>query len=177
MSDDTTNNWPERPLRSGTIDLAPTACFRDRKGHRPRLIVIHTMEGSLRGTVAWFKTLNRPVMTAAHYLIGTKGDCVQMVEDDRASLHAGNMEVNRVSFGIEHEGHASDLDFQTPMLLASAYVTANLCRKYGLSVDRQHIIGHVEVPRATHHDPGPHWPWERYMKMVEWYFQRIPVRP
>ena len=33
-------------------------------------------------------------------------------------------------------------------------------------MDRKHIIGHVEVPGTDHTDPGPHWDWDRYMRLV-----------
>jgi Bacterial SH3 domain len=52
------------------------------------------------------------------------------------------------------------------MYRASAAPTRNLCNKYGIPKDRSHIIGHVEVPGATHTDPGPYWNWTYYMQLV-----------
>ncbi|MET9133681.1 hypothetical protein [Streptomyces antibioticus] len=43
---------------------------------------------------------------------------------------------------------------------------ANFRRRYGIPVDREHIVGHVEVPGTDHTDPGEHWDWDRYMKLV-----------
>ena len=52
------------------------------------------------------------------------------------------------------------------MLASSAKVVAILAKKYGIPCDRAHIIGHVEVPGATHTDPGEEWPWGEYMALV-----------
>ena len=43
---------------------------------------------------------------------------------------------------------------------------ARICARYDLPVDRNHIIGHVEVPGTDHTDPGPHWDWDRYIPLV-----------
>jgi N-acetyl-anhydromuramyl-L-alanine amidase AmpD len=182
-----------------TFDAAHPDCLRDRRGAKIDAIVIHTMEGTLKGTVAWFKmskyarargaktarlrvSLGRAptdeereptaaeieaiVPTAAHYCIGSDGSVVQMVPDDRAAIHAGNNTYNRRSIGFEHEGYADKGGFSDAMLDASARCVAVLCRKYGIPMDREHIIGHSEVPRATHHDPGVHWDWGDYMRRV-----------
>lgn len=150
-----------------STDLAHSDCFRDRKGRAITAIVIHTMEGTLKGTQAWFKTPGRSVMTAAHYCIGSDGEVVQMVPDDKACLHAGNMTWNLGSIGIEHEGHTDSAEaYPEAMLDSSAKIVAVLCKKYKIPADRIHIIAHSEVPRATHHDPGIKWPWAHYMELV-----------
>ncbi len=40
------------------------------------------------------------------------------------------------------------------MYHSSAKLSAYLCKKYGTSINRNHIIGHNEVPYADHTDPG-----------------------
>lgn len=151
----------------GRFASAAADCIHDRKGRKIDTIVIHTMQGSLAGTIATFQKAGRPVPTAAHYCIGLDGEVVQMVPDDKACWHAGNMEYNLRSLGIEHAGWVDDGKPPTDaMLRASAKVVAVLCKKYGIPVDRQHIIGHVEVPRATHQDPGAEWDWAAYMDLV-----------
>ena len=42
-----------------------------------------------------------------------------------------------------------------------------VCARYGIPVDREHIIGHVEVPGTDHTDPGPGWDWKKYLRLVE----------
>lgn len=127
-------------------------------------IVIHTMEGTYRGTIAWFQTRGRMPPTAAHYLFSKAGDVCQMVPDHLKCYHA--TVYNDRSIGFEHEGYAADQVFAEPMLVASARCAAVLCKKFSIPIDRQHIVGHVEVPGATHTDPGPCWPWGHYMDLV-----------
>ena len=134
-----------------------------RKGTKVDRIVLHTMEGTFKGTRSWFLK-ERPVSTAAHYLISDDGDILQMVADEKKCWHANAY--NSRSIGIEHEGWAKASAFPDALLEASAKVVAALCRKYGLTPDRTHVIGHNEVPGATHTDPGPNWPWDRYMALV-----------
>jgi N-acetyl-anhydromuramyl-L-alanine amidase AmpD len=152
------------------VAAAPDAIRTRNPKYKIDRIVIHTMEGTLAGTIAWFKTPGRAVPTAAHYCIGEDGEVVQMVPDDRKALHAGSKTEagwNDRSIGIEHAGWVDDgKPPPEAMLKASAEVVAILCRKYGIPVDRTHILGHVEVPGVDHHDPGAEWPWDRYMAMV-----------
>ena len=152
------------------VAAAPDAIRTRRSGSKVDRIVIHTMQGSLAGTVAWFSKPGRAVPSSAHYCVGHDGEIVQMVPDDRKALHAGSHTQagwNDRSLGIEHAGWVDD---GTPpaeaQLVASAKVVAVLCRKFSIPVDRQHIIGHSEVPGATHTDPGNEWPWSHYMDLV-----------
>ncbi|NEE28560.1 N-acetylmuramoyl-L-alanine amidase, partial [Streptomyces sp. SID7982] len=52
------------------------------------------------------------------------------------------------------------------MYASSARLTASICARHGIPIDREHIIGHVEVPGTDHTDPGPHWDWDRYLELV-----------
>ena len=146
-------------------------CIHSRCGVRVARIVMHVTEGdSLSGCVSWFQQPaggargNSP--TAAHYIIGPAGEIVQMVGDDMACWHAGNYAVNLESIGIEVVGWTGKTVFPEVQLQAAARVVAILCRKFAIPVDRAHVIGHSEVPRATHHDPGSTWPWGDFMAMV-----------
>lgn len=145
-------------------------------------IVIHTMQGTFNGSIAFFKDGTRVVPTCAHYLTSRSGDICQMVPDEKKCYHANDY--NSRSIGIEHEvfvgawpvrkdasGKAKTPpfpanEFPEEMLAASALVAAKMCKKFHIPVDREHIIGHNEVPGASHTDPGPNWPWERYMALV-----------
>lgn len=146
---------------------APQDCIQDRYGNKITMIVLHQTEGGFKGAVSWFLTPNHPGHTAAHYVISLGGDIVQCVPDDKACWHAGNYQVNLCSLGIEHEGWTDDGVPPTEIQLqASARIVAILCKKYGIPMDRQHIIGHCEVKGATHTDPGHEWPWDHYMELV-----------
>lgn len=78
--------------------------------------------------------------------------------------------MNQTSVGIEHEGYVDDSSWFTPELYdGSARLTAYLCGRYGIPIDRTHVIGHNEVPGADHTDPGPWWWWSYYMNKVRSY--------
>jgi N-acetyl-anhydromuramyl-L-alanine amidase AmpD len=90
-----------------------------------------------------------------------------MIRELDVAYHAGNRSYNERSVGIEHEGFVDrPEDFTDAMYAASARLAAGVCVRYGIPVDREHIIGHVEVPGTDHTDPGEHWDWDRYLKLV-----------
>jgi N-acetyl-anhydromuramyl-L-alanine amidase AmpD len=136
----------QRPRHTGTIDR----------------IVLHTTEGGYAGTLAWFQ--NPDARVSAHFVVSQKGEVTQMVLERDAAFHAAPW--NDRSVGIEHEGHAADATWPDALLDASAALVADICRRRNIPADRTHIVGHFEVPGATHTDPGAHWPWERYMALV-----------
>ncbi len=129
-------------------------------------VVIHTVQGSWAGALSWFQ--NDSSQVSAHFTIAKDGRLGQSLTEDKVGWHAGNSTYNRLSIGIEHEGYVSDPNNYTDtMLKKSAWLTRYLCDKYGIPIDRQHIIGHVEVPGATHTDPGKYFPWSYYIQLVQ----------
>ncbi len=99
--------------------------------------------------------------------MGKDGRIAQMIRELDVGFHAGNRDMNERSIGIEHEGFVDrPQDFTAEMYAASARLAADICARYGIPVDREHIIGHVEVEGTDHTDPGPHWDWDRYLKLV-----------
>ncbi|MBI4618528.1 MAG: amidase [Planctomycetes bacterium] len=136
------------------------------RSRRIRYVVIHTVQGSYAGAMSWFK--NRSSRVSAHYVVSFKGRLGQCVKDKNIAWHAGNWSYNVASIGIEHEGYVSRRNnYTTPMLRKSAALTRFLCDKYRIPIDRRHIISHKQVPGSTHTDPGPYFPWRRYIRMVK----------
>ncbi|MYU21095.1 peptidoglycan recognition family protein [Streptomyces sp. SID8352] len=138
----------------------------DRPGdYRVDRVVVHVTQGSLASAVRAFQDPGH--RAAAHYVVGRDGRVTQMIRELDVAYHAGNREYNERSVGIEHEGFVDrPQDFTDAMYTASAELTAGICARYGIPVDRAHIIGHAEVPGADHTDPGPHWDWDRYLRLV-----------
>jgi len=141
-------------------------------------IVIHVVQGSFSSAINWFLDPNANV--SAHYTVrSSDGFIGQSVHEEDIAWHAGYWEYNRTSIGIEHEGYISDPSwFTDAMYRSSAKLSAYLCKKYGIPIDRQHIIGHNEVPGCSggsgggiscHTDPGSYWDWSKYMACVELY--------
>jgi N-acetyl-anhydromuramyl-L-alanine amidase AmpD len=130
------------------------------------MVVIHVTQGDLASAVKAFEDPDHKA--AAHYIVGQDGHVTQMIRELDVAFHAGNRSYNERSVGIEHEGFVDrPQDFTDAMYAASARLTAAVCLRYGIPVDREHIIGHVEVPGTDHTDPGEHWDWARYLKLVE----------
>jgi hypothetical protein len=163
------------PRRPGAVDYpgavwagASPANFRraDRPVDYPiDRVVIHVTQGGYSAAIAAFK--NPAHRAAAHYVVSKDGHITQLVRELDVAFHTGNRAYNERSVGIEHEGFVTDPSFPDAMYQASAKLTASICGRYRIPVDRTHIIGHSEVPGTDHTDPGPHWNWDRYMRLVE----------
>lgn len=132
-------------------------------------IVIHVTQGSYASAMNWFQ--NPAAGVSAHYTIRSADGLIgQSVREKDIAWHAGNWEYNQTSIGIEHEGFVDDPKwFTEAMYQSSAKLVAYLCKKYNIPIDRNHIIGHSEVPGATHTDPGPYWDWDKYLSYVRQY--------
>jgi N-acetyl-anhydromuramyl-L-alanine amidase AmpD len=127
-------------------------------------VVIHTIEGSASGAISWFQNSSSNV--SAHYVVSYGGTIYQCVADKNIAWHAGNSTYNAHSIGIEHEGYAYRNYWTDAEYRASAALTRWVCQAYGIPMDRSRIIGHKEVPGATHTDPGPYFNWDYYMSLV-----------
>lgn len=144
------------------------------------MVLIHDTEGRYQPSIDWLCS-TRPAnqQSSAHYIFrSSDGHLTQMVREDKTAWHSGNWDINQRSVGIEHEGFVKEPEkwYTDVMLRASAKLCAAICQRYSIPIDRDHIIGHSEVPNPNnpgkkggssgHTDPGPGWPWDKYMQMV-----------
>ncbi|MFD4526919.1 N-acetylmuramoyl-L-alanine amidase [Streptomyces sp. NPDC058470] len=166
----------EKPRKEGEVDFAgarwvAASSANWRRADRPDdygidRVIIHVTQGSFDSAVKVFQDPGHGA--AAHYVVGQDGRITQMIRELDVAYHAGNREYNERSVGIEHEGFVDrPQDFTDAMYEASARLTARICGRYDIPVDREHVIGHVEVPGTDHTDPGPHWDWDRYVPLVQ----------
>ncbi|NUR41901.1 MAG: N-acetylmuramoyl-L-alanine amidase [Streptomyces sp.] len=140
----------------------------DRAAPRPvDLVIIHVTQTSYRKTLGVFRSPAKKV--SAHYVVRSwDGNIAQCVREADVAWHAGNWDYNTRSIGIEHEGWVDQPAYFTDALYEqSASLTADICTRHGIPIDRTHIIGHHEVPGTDHTDPGPHWDWAGYLRRVE----------
>jgi MYXO-CTERM domain-containing protein len=130
----------------------------------PQHVIIHQMDGTYQSTLYWFQDPVSDVST--HYIMRSiDGAITQMVRHEDMGQHIGGY--NPISFGIEHEGFIYEPGWFTwESYVASAQLTRWLCDHFAIPADRDHILGHVEVPGASHTDPGPYWSWDMYMALV-----------
>lgn len=154
-------------------------------------VVIHTAEGSYKGTQNWFHTDQDKSRTdnhmtplgyqaVTHFLVGANGDCCQFSDTNDRLIHCGSSIEpgwNDKAVGIEHEGFTKKGGpYTKEMLEASAEITAQICFAHHVPVDRTHIIGHCEIKGVTHTDPGYQWPWNDYMTLVTLAYSKIAIR-
>ena len=165
-----------------------------RSGGRVRYVVIHDIEGSYSSGIRTFSVANGRAST--HYVVGKdsagKMRVAQMVKESNKAWHAGHGYYNANSIGIEHAGFADRRDgggHYSAEYVISAQLTCAISKKYGIPVDRRHIVGHGNVPESSsartlcsdaranvgangcgghsnHHDPGRYWNWSKYMGLV-----------
>ncbi|WP_254389553.1 N-acetylmuramoyl-L-alanine amidase [Streptomyces sp. AC550_RSS872] len=183
-----------RTLRAGETECPPTvACewipapyekFGDDDygnhdlGDRPAsadidYIVVHDTEGAWEGVLTMVQD---PTYVSWQYTLrSTDGHVAQHVKAKDVAWHAGNWYVNAKSIGLEHEGFLAKPDawYTEAMYRSSARLVTYLAKKYGIPLDRQHILGHDTVPGATtstisgmHTDPGPYWDWRHYFELL-----------
>jgi len=167
---------------------APYAAFGDGdygnhdKANRPESqkidhIVIHDTEGSYATTL---RLVQDPTYVSWQYTLrSADGHVAQHVKAEDVAWQAGNWYINSKSIGLEHEGFAANGAWYTEaMYRSSAKLVRYLADKYGIPLDRQHILGHDNVPgtipstvRGMHWDPGPYWDWAHYFELL-----RAPFR-
>ncbi|ANB04806.1 amidase [Streptomyces ambofaciens] len=147
-------------------------------GNRPaaqriRYIVVHDTEGAWNGVL---DMVQDPTYVSWNYTLrSTDGHIAQHVKAKDVAWHAGNWYVNAKSVGLEHEGFLAEPDawYTEAMYRSSARLVKYLSKKYDIPLDRQHVIGHDNVPGTTtatipgmHTDPGPYWDWRHYFELL-----------
>lgn len=162
------NNNPADPVDYGNYDTA-------NRPHDMAInsVVIHDTEGTLQEVLDAFR--DPTFYVSSHYVIDRDGTIYQMVRTKNVAWHAGNWWYNMHSIGIEHVGHAAlgSTEYTPAMYDASAKLVKWLAARYGIPLDRQHIMGHDNVPATSaggvprmNVDPGPFWNWQRYMMLL-----------
>lgn len=152
-------------------------------------IVIHTMEADEKPTTAeavaaWFAGSTAPE-ASTHYNFDSDSIVQSVYDHDVAWCAPG---ANHNGLHMEHAGRASQNwrgwhdPFSQKMLLLSAQLVAQKCKRYGIPVRRltpaqvragaKGICGHIDVTRAfpdkgSHTDPGKDFPWRQYLKYVK----------
>ncbi|MFF8830978.1 N-acetylmuramoyl-L-alanine amidase [Streptomyces sp. NPDC015131] len=146
----------------------------DRPASSPvEYIVVHDTEATWDVTLG---LVQDPEYVSWHYsLRSSDGHIAQHVPLKDVGWHAGNWYVNAKSVGLEHEGFlvAPDAWYTEAMYRTSARLVRYLARRYGIPLDRQHVLGHDNVPGPTpaavpgmHTDPGPYWDWAHYFELL-----------
>jgi len=162
--------------------------MRTPTGHKPsmriRYIIIHDTEGPYASAISTFQ--NPRSYASANYVIrSSDGAIAEMVRPRDVSWGAGDWYINMHAISIENEGFAAQgaAWYTQAEYRADATLVRYLAAKYGVPLDRQHILEHEDVPGPTsadtaaqHWDPGPFWNWNHYMALVHRVGDRIEQR-
>lgn len=105
-------------------------------------IIIHSTAGTVSSAINTFGSLNSGV--SANYIIGNDGSLWGGLEEKWTAYHAGNLDVNRRSIGIEHEWYPG-IVISDALYKTSAKLVADICKFYGLGCNRGVIKGHREI--------------------------------
>ena len=140
------------------------------------MIVVHTAQGSYSGTAYWFA--DSRANASAHYVIrSSDGEVTQMVYEEDKAWHGGHGTTNSRSVGIELEGYIEKPStyYTDAMYSSLATLIVDISKRQGVTLDRDHIIGHNEVPGCSytggggascHTDPGSGFDWDKLMSKV-----------
>jgi hypothetical protein len=160
---------------------AATCNFRKGRTSAATHVVIHTIQGSYAGAIAWFK--NCAASASSHYVVrSSDGQVTQMVAEADTAFHA--RAANAYAIGIEHEGFvdAPARWYTEAMIEASAALARGILGRLGraprvfdglagwnavLARDAFNVVGHVNLANQSHTDPGAGWDWPRYRWLVD----------
>ncbi len=155
-------------------------------GRSITVVVIHTMEiaereGAAEACAEWFANPESEV--SAHYCVDAD-TTIQCVREEDIAWHARGGNAN--SIGIELAGFAGqtarewDDAYSRAVLARGAHLTAEVCARQMVPIRRLRapdllagkggITGHADVStafhRSDHWDPGPDYPWARFLRAV-----------
>lgn len=108
---------------------------------------------------------------SAHLLIRRDGSLIQYVPLAQRAWHAGRSQFdgrercNDFSIGIELEG-ADHIPFE-PVQYATLAGATRLIMAHYPAIVLERIVGHSDIAPGRKTDPGPHFDWSGYRKLIE----------
>lgn len=160
----------------GRIDYVRNRSSRSGNA-KPVRVVMHTTESHNRGGRSDVDAIrdyfnNPSVQASSHVIVDMEGHSTTCVPDDEKAWTQAAY--NSTSLSIEHIGTSAGNEWTLAGLKKSAKFTAYWCRKYDIPVKRSvshGICAHSDLGAAggNHNDPGPNFPWKRYLLLVAYY--------
>lgn len=130
---------------------------------KPNYVVIHhTSQNSTAQTVRTFQLSHTKV--SSHYVIGSDGQVIQMLNDYDRAWHAGKskwgsvIDMNSASIGIELDNNGRD-PFPDLQINALLILLDTLKTKY--LIPQLNFIGHADIAPTRKDDPNVNFPWKR----------------
>jgi N-acetylmuramoyl-L-alanine amidase len=137
----------------------PSPNFDER---RPNFVILHqtTNDNAERA----LRTLSDPLKkVSAHYLVGSDGAIVQLVDERARAWHAGESfwggqsDLNSASIGIELDNNGEE-PFAAAQITALLELLADLKQRY--RIPAANFVGHGDVAPGRKVDPSRHFPWK-----------------
>lgn len=158
-----------------------------KPGRVVRVVVIHTAETLENSNTAenLGKYFQHPDYPSSSHIGIDSNSIVQYVKDSNVAFAAPGCNNDGIQIELAGRGAQSPAEwldtFSLSMLAIAADATAQYCLKYDLPAihltdeqlksGRRGIVGHDQVSRvykkSDHSDPGPNFPWSRFMCMVD----------
>ena len=146
-----------------------------------QMVIIHTCEGNYSGCWSWLT--NSAAGASAHYVVNESGSEIsQLVREASRAWHIAatyncslnssvkcglnGVSSNHFTVGIEHGGFASQSSFPVGQIDASARLSCDISKAYGIPRDRYHYVAHGQLQPYNRTDPGPNWPWTDYINRI-----------
>lgn len=110
-----------------------------------RIVIHHNMTTNKNVAMAtWYESNGN--WTSAHYEVADN-EIWGCVGEQFVAFHAGNKDINQRSIGIEHLNNvgAPAWTISEKTYKSSAKLIADICERYNIPIDREHIIGHKEA--------------------------------
>ncbi len=146
------------------VEIHPSNFTKGRKNHRVIGVVIHIMQGTLKGTTSWFQ--NPASNVSSHAGVGKMGQVFEYVEYEDTAYHAGRINKpiwgkmkkrwggyvnpNLYTYGIECEGFRGD-EWTERQMASLTQQVRNVLDKAGLPYTRSNIVSHHEIAVDKEH--------------------------
>ena len=168
----------QKPGKRSELSWVGAIHFDNRK---PNFVIIHpTAQDSLAQTVRTFTLAHTKV--SAHYVIGRKGEVLQMLNDYLRGWHAGSgrwgniTDLNSISLGIELDNNGSE---PFPEVQINALMNLLDTLKTNYNIPSANFIGHADIAPTRKNDPSVLFPWETLAKrgFGLWYDENSLMTP
>lgn len=149
---------PQYPGASRFVPAHANGKGGTRPGIPSRILLHYTTGGStaFEGTINWFQNPDSGVCTP--YVISREGEVVQMALEEEVAFHAGVMEWNKTSIGVEVANNNLGEPIAEPAYQALLGLCRYLMSKWTIPLDE--VKGHNEV--LTGKTDPKDFPWDRF---------------
>lgn len=169
-----TKNLNGNTFSGYTTEMAKGDYNRGGALSSPQYVVIHhnaMVNDDGNGALAvWLKSTGKN--TSAHYEV-TPNKVIGVVGENYQAWHSGGSGAvtNANSIGVEHSNSTGEPDWKVAdsTITNGAQLVADICTRYNIPVDREHIIGHNEVPGVSTQCPGG-INMDEYVKLVKEFY-------